>query len=47
MPDSKQPAPGVCIPWDEKKTELPPLRGDEAVFRRVWQEIDEMAYTYI
>lgn len=49
MPDSKQPVPtpGVCIPWDVKKKELPPIQGDEAVFRQVWQDVDQMAYTYI
>lgn len=49
MPESNQspPTPGVCIPWEEKKKELPPIQGDEAVFRQVWEDVDAMAYTYI
>jgi hypothetical protein len=41
------PKPGVCIPWEEKKKELPPIQGDEAQFRQLWEEVDGMAYTYI
>ena len=39
--------PGVCIPWEEKVQELPPICGDEALVRRVWEEIDALAYMYI
>ena len=40
-------APGVCIPWEEKVQELPPMRGDRQIVRRVWEEIDALAYMYI
>jgi len=40
--------PGVVIPWEEKRKELPEkLPGDEQLVRRVWEECDAMAYTYI
>jgi hypothetical protein len=37
----------VCIPWEEKRQELPPIRGDEALVQRVWQEVDALGYMYI
>jgi len=39
--------PGSCIPWEEKKKELPPITGDEALVKRQWEEIDALGYTYI
>jgi hypothetical protein len=39
--------PGVCIPWAQKSKETPEMTGDEAMVRRVWEEIDSFAYTYI
>jgi hypothetical protein len=39
--------PGVCVPWDEKKKELPPIVGDEALVKKVWEENDSLAYVYI
>lgn len=39
--------PGVCIPWAEKRQELPGLTGDAELVQRVWEDIDELAYTYI
>ena len=44
---SPPPPPGVCIDWQEEKKQLPPINGDEDQFRRVWEEIDSLAYTYI
>lgn len=40
-------APGVCIPWSEKRAELPALTGDPELARRIWQEIEELSNTYI
>ncbi len=40
-------APGVCIPWEEKIEELPAIPGDELLARKVWEDIDGLAYTYI
>lgn len=40
-------APGVCIPWEEKKKEFPQVVGDEQLVRRVWEDIDGLAYMYV
>lgn len=39
--------PGVCLPWETKRSELPPISGDEQILRRVWNDIDGLAYLYI
>ncbi len=40
-------APGVCIPWEGKERELPPLTGDLELVRKIWEEIDLFAYIFI
>lgn len=46
--DSRQPiAPGVCLPWEEISHEWPKIEGDAELVRRVWEDLDSMAYTYI
>jgi hypothetical protein len=39
--------PGVCIPWEEKVKELPPLTGDPQLVKKVWQNTDALGYVYI
>ena len=39
--------PGVCIPWEEKLKELPPITGDAKLVEKIWQDVDGLAYTYI
>jgi len=39
--------PGVCIPWEEKLKELPPISGDADLVRTVWENADAMANVYI
>ena len=39
--------PGTCLPWDFVRDSRPPVRGDEAVCRRVWDSIDAMSNLYI
>jgi len=39
--------PGVCIPWQEKLKELPEICGDEKLVRKIWEDNDALAYTYI
>lgn len=39
--------PGICLPWEEKRKDWPPFAGDAALVRRLWEEIDSFAYTYI
>jgi len=39
--------PGVCIPWSEKRKELPQITGDEALLEKIWEEIDSQGYLFI
>ncbi len=39
--------PGVCIPWDEKVQDLPPISGDPDLARRIWENIDSLGNMYI
>jgi hypothetical protein len=41
------PAPGVCVPWETKRTELPGIQGDEGILKNVWESTDALANTYI
>jgi len=40
-------APGVCIPWEEKVKELPPIQGDRELVKKVWEDVDALGYVYI
>jgi uroporphyrinogen-III decarboxylase len=44
-PGRKQ--PGVVVPWEEKRRQLPPLSGDEKLVKDVWEHIDGLANMYI
>jgi uroporphyrinogen-III decarboxylase len=39
--------PGVCLPWEQKASELPEITGDKELIRRVWENIDALGNTYI
>jgi len=39
--------PGICVPWEEKRVELPQITGDEALIRRIWENNEALAYTFI
>ena len=39
--------PGTCIPWEEKRKELPTITGDKDLVKRVWEDIDALGYVYI
>ena len=39
--------PGVCTPWEERKKEMPTINGDEALIRRVWEEVDGLSNMFI
>jgi len=43
-PDSRA---GACIPWEKHKAELPSITGDEALVKRIWQEVDSLGYLFI
>jgi hypothetical protein len=49
MPEPQPPKrePGVCVPWQEKREEWPQICGDEAIVKRVWEEVDGLAYVYV
>ncbi len=49
MSEIKQPKikPGVCIPWEEQRKELPNITGDEEIFKRIWEDNEALAYMYI
>ncbi len=39
--------PGVCLPWEVKQQELPPITGDQDLVRRVWENVESLGNTYI
>jgi hypothetical protein len=39
--------PGTCIPWEEKRSELPRITGDEELVKKVWEDVDSLGYMYI
>lgn len=41
------PKPGICRPWEEKLKELPQITGDRDMVRKVWDDIEGLANTYI
>ncbi len=45
-PQPRIPA-GTCFPWSEKAAELPPVTGDVAMVRRVWEQNDALADMFI
>jgi len=49
MPDEQttERKPFVCIPWEEKRKEFPPITGDEELVRKIWEDVDALAYLYI
>lgn len=38
---------GLCVPWDDKLRELPPVTGDTVMLKRIWDEVEGLASTYI
>ena len=47
IPAAPQRPPGVCISWEEKARELPPISGEAQLVRKVWEDVDGLAYMYI
>lgn len=39
--------PGACIAWEEKRSELAGIPGDAALCKRIWEDVDSLAYYYI
>jgi len=51
-PAERHPAPDFgppprCFRWEEKLLELPEIRGDAELCRRIWDDLDSFAYTFI
>ncbi|MEM2027667.1 MAG: uroporphyrinogen decarboxylase family protein [Candidatus Bathyarchaeia archaeon] len=46
-PQKSNTRPGICIPWEEKRKELPQISGDERIFREIWEEIESFGYLFI
>ena len=38
--------PGVCIPWSEKKAELPKIEEREELVQKVWEDVDGLGYGF-
>ncbi len=39
--------PGVCVPWESRMGEFPPITGNPDLFRDVWNQLEALANTYI
>ncbi len=39
--------PGVCFPWEERAKDLPEITGDQALVRKVWEDVDALGNMYI
>lgn len=46
-PNKTKVPPGACIPWDEKRKEMPEIQGDEQLVKQVWEDVDSLGYLYI
>ncbi|MBL8175398.1 MAG: hypothetical protein JNK48_12060 [Bryobacterales bacterium] len=38
---------GACLPWERKLGEIPPISGDPALCKQIWENMDALAYFYI
>lgn len=38
---------GVCFPWEERLKEIPSIPGDAGLARRIYEDLDALAYVYI
>ena len=41
------PKPDVCIAWEQKRKELPQIKGDEILVQKIYQDNEQLAYMYI
>jgi uroporphyrinogen-III decarboxylase len=39
--------PGVCLPWEVKARELPPIEGDVDLIRSIWNDLEGLGNTFI
>lgn len=45
--DKNRVAAGVCYPWEMKAAELSEITGDQALVKRVWENVDALGNAYI
>ncbi|MBA3974240.1 MAG: hypothetical protein C0504_08505 [Candidatus Solibacter sp.] len=38
---------GVCFPWEERLKDIPSIPGDPMLARRIYEDLDALAYVYI
>jgi hypothetical protein len=38
---------GVCFPWEERLKDIPSIPGDPLLARRIYEDLDALAYVYI
>jgi hypothetical protein len=38
---------GICIPWEEEESALPPINGDRELVRNVWEDIEGLGNMFI
>jgi hypothetical protein len=38
--------PGVCIPWEQKRIELPNIPANEELAQKTWEEVDALGYSF-
>lgn len=39
--------PGVCVPWKQKEKEFGEIKGDSAIIKKEWEQLEAFAYMYI
>jgi hypothetical protein len=39
--------PGVCVPWEVKRAELPRIMEHEELTQKVWEEVDSLGYGFL
>ena len=47
QPEKPNREPGVCVRWEDKLKELPEIRGDKELVKRIWEDVDALGYMYI
>ncbi len=38
---------GLCVTWDEKRKDIPAIPGDESLAKRIWDDIEGLANSFI
>jgi hypothetical protein len=38
---------GLCIPWKEKRKEIPSISGNELLVKQIWEDVDSFGNIFI